>query len=148
MTRADEYGRTEQPVPVAIRWAAVALNVLLLLVEALFLIPRWVGDDEIAMVSLVVGAAAMNLTVFADYYRRGLVGHNRRVRAGDLQPLPVLVRWGTIALNLVALFSQSVLFLPRGVNLQSPAEMLVTALLIGTPVVSLAILLDFNRREL
>lgn len=146
--RGGDQRRDEQPVPIPARWAAVTLNVLLLLVEALFLIPRWVGDDEVVMVSLVVGAAVMNLTIFADYYRRGLLGRDRSVRAGDLQPLPVLVRWGTIALNLMVLFSQSVLFLSRGVNMQAPQEMLVTFLLIGTPVVSLAILLDYNRRGL
>ena len=137
----------ERPLPAAARWLAVGLNVLLLLVEALFLTPRWVGDDEIAMVALTVGAAVVNLTMFVDYYRRGMVGDNRRVRAGDLQPLPTLVRWGAIVLNLVAMFSQLVL-LSRGVNLQSPQEVLVTSLLLGTPVVSLAILLDYNRRGL
>ena len=71
-----------------------------LLFEALYLIPRWVGEDEIAMVSLTFGAAFVNLTMFVDYYRRGLVGQNRSVRAGDLQPIPTLVRWGVIALNL------------------------------------------------
>jgi hypothetical protein len=107
-----------------------------------------VGEDEIAMVSLTVGAAFVNLTMFADYYRRGMVGKNRNVRAGDLQPLPTLVRWGVIALNLFALFSQWVLLLSRGgVNLQSAHEVLVTSLLSGTPVVSLAILLDYNRRR-
>jgi hypothetical protein len=45
------------------------------------------------------------------------------------------------------MFSQLVL-LPRGVNLQAPQEVLVTSLLLGTPVVSLAILLDYNRRGL
>ena len=121
---------------------------LLLLVEALYLIPRWVGEDEIAMVSLTFGAAFVNLAMFVDYYRRGLVGENRRVRAGDLQPLPTLVRWGAIALNLFALFSQWMLLVSRGgVNLQSPHEVLVTSLLSGTPVVSLAILLDYNRRR-
>jgi hypothetical protein len=107
-----------------------------------------VGEDEIAMVSLTVGAAFVNLTMFADYYRRGMVGDNRKVRAGDLQPLPTLVRWGAIALNLLALFSQLVLLVSRGgVNLRSPQEVLVTSLLFGTPVVSLAILLDYNRRR-
>jgi hypothetical protein len=138
----------ERPLPAAAGWLAVGLNVLLLLVEALFLIPRWVGEDEIAMVSLMVGAAFVNLTMFVDYYRRGLVGNNRKVRAGDLQPLPTLVRWGAIALNLLALFSQLVPLLSRGVNLQSPQDVLVTSLLAGTPVVSLAILLDYNRRGL
>ena len=105
----------------------------------------WLGEDEIAMVSLTVGAAFVNLTMFADYYRRGMVGKNRKVRAGDLQPLP---RWYVIALNLFALFSQWVLLLSRGgVNLQSPHEVLVTSLLSGTPVVSLAILLDYDRRR-
>jgi hypothetical protein len=86
--------------------------------------------------------------VLVDYYRRGMVGDNRKVRAGDLQPLPTFVRWGAIALNLLALFSQLVLLLSRGVDLQSPQEVLVTSLLAGTPVVSLAILLDYNRRRL
>jgi len=139
---------SERPFPAAARWLAVGLNVLLLLVEALFLIPRWVGEDEIAMVALVVGAAVVNLTMFVDYYRRGLLGENRRVRAGDLQPLPASVRWGAIALNLVALFNESVLFLSRGINPQAPQEVLVTSLMIGTPVVSLAIMLDYNRRRL
>ena len=139
---------TERPFPAAARWLAVGLNVLLLLVEAIFLIPRCVGEDEIAMVSLTVGAAFVNLTIFVDYYRRGMVGDNRKVRSGDLQPLPTLVRWGVIALNLFALFSQLVLLLSRGgVNLRSPQEVLVTSLLFGTPVVSLAILLDYNRRR-
>ena len=138
----------ERSFPTAARWLAVGLNVLLLLVEALFLVPRWVGEDEIAMVSLTVGAAFVNLTMFVDYYRRGLLGDNRQVRAGGLQPLPTSVRWGAIALNLLALFTQSVLFLSRGVNLQAPQEVLVTSLLVGTPVVSLAILLDYNRRRL
>ena len=86
---------SERQFTAAARWLAVGLNVLVLLVEALFLIPRWVGEDEIAMVSLTVGAAFVNLTMFADYYRRGLVGENRKVRAGDLQPLPTLGRYRT-----------------------------------------------------
>jgi uncharacterized membrane protein len=140
---------TERPFPASARWLAVGLNVLLLLVEALYLIPRWVGEDEIAMVSLTFGAAFVNLAMFADYYRRGLVGENRSVRAGDLQPLPMMVRWGVIALNLFALFSQLMLLVSRGgVNLQSPHEVLVTSLLSVTPVVSLAILLDYNRRRI
>jgi hypothetical protein len=137
----------ERPFPAAARWLAVGLNVLLLLVEGLFLIPRSVGEDEIVMVSLVVGAAVVNLIMFVDYYRRGLLGDNRRVRAGGLQPLPASVRWGAIALNLLALFSEFVL-LSRGVNLRSPQEVLVISLLVGTPVVSLAILFDYNRRGL
>ncbi|HXD18339.1 MAG TPA: hypothetical protein VN654_15105 [Vicinamibacterales bacterium] len=138
----------ERPFPAAARWLAVGLNVLLLLVEVFFLIPRWVGQDEIAMVSLTVGTAFVNLTMFVDYYRRGMVGKNRQVRAGDLQPLPTLIRWGVIALNLFALCSQLVLLLSRGgVNLGSPQEVLVTSLLVGTSVVSLAILLDYNRRR-
>ena len=36
------------------------------------------------MVSLMVGAAFVNLTMLVDYYRRGMVGNNRRVRAGGL----------------------------------------------------------------
>ena len=71
------------------------------------------------MVSLTVATAFVNLTMFVDYYRRGMVGDNRKVRAGGLQPLPTLVRWGAIALNLLALFSLLVI-LSRGVNLQSP----------------------------
>jgi hypothetical protein len=139
---------TERPFPAEARWLAVGLNVLLLLVEGLFLIPRWVGEDEIVMVWLTFGAAFVNLTIFVDYYRRGMVGKNRKVRAGDLQPLPTLVRWGVIALNLFAVFSQLLLLLSRGgVNLQSPQEVLVTSLLLGTPVVSLAVLLDYNRRR-
>ena len=138
----------ERPLPTGARWLAVGLNVLSLLVEALLLIPRWVGEDEIAMVSLMVGTAFVNLTVFVDYYRRGMVGNNRKVRAGGLQPVPTSVRWGAIALNLLALFSQLVPLLSRGVNLQSPQEVLVTSLLAGTLVVSLAILLDYNRRGL
>jgi hypothetical protein len=137
----------ERPFPAAARWLAVGLNVLLLLVEGLFLIPRSVGEDEIVMVSLVVGAAVVNLIMSVDYYRRGLLGDNRRVRAGGLQPLPASVRWGAIALNLLALFSEFVL-LSRGVNLRSPQEVLVISLLVGTPVVSLAILFDYNRRGL
>src|SRR5689334_11295658 len=74
---------TERPFPAQARWLAVGLNVLLLLVEALFLIPRWVGEDEIGMVSLTFGAAFVNLTIFIDYYRRGMVGKNRKVRAGE-----------------------------------------------------------------
>ncbi len=139
---------TERPFPAEARWLAVGLNVLLLLVEALFLIPRWVGEDEIVMVSLTFGAAFVNLTIFVDYYRRGMLGKNRKVRAGDLQALPTLVRWGVIALNLFAAFSQLLLLQSRGgVNLQSPQEVLVTSLLLGTPVVSLAVLLDYNRRR-
>jgi hypothetical protein len=88
------------------------------------------------MVSLMVGAAFVNLTMLVDYYRRGMVGNNRKVRAGGLQPLPTLVRWDAIALSLLAPFSQLVprvrgVFrrmraavhpLSRGVNLRSPRE--------------------------
>jgi len=139
---------TKTPFPTAVRWLAVGLNVLLLVVESVFLIPRWVGEDELAMVSLVVAAAFLNLVMFVDYYRRGMVGANRSVRAGGLQPLPTAVRWVAIALNLLALFSQSVFLLSRGINLESPQEVLVTSLLVGAPVVALAVLLDYNRRGL
>ena len=97
----------------------------------------------------MVGAAVVNLTMFVDYFRRGLLGDNRKVRAGNLQPLPASMRWAAIAMNLLALFSELVLLSSRGgVNLRAPREVLVTSLLVGTPVVSLAILLDYNRRGL
>jgi hypothetical protein len=50
-TESGEEAMTERLVPAEARWLALGLNVLLLLVEALFLIPRWVGEEEIAMVS-------------------------------------------------------------------------------------------------
>jgi hypothetical protein len=34
------------------------------------------------------------------------------------------------------------------VNVRAPQEVLVTSVVVGTPVVSLAILLDYNRRGL
>jgi hypothetical protein len=146
--KGGEEAVSDRPLPAAARWLAAGLNVLLLLVETLFLIPRWVGDDEIVMVSLVVGAGVLNLAMFADYFRRGMLGENRRVRAGDLRPFPAPVRWGAIGMNLGALFSEFLLLSSRGVNLRALQEVLTLSLLVGTPVVSLAILLDYNRRGL
>src|SRR6266850_2102021 len=64
------------------------------------------GGDEIATVSLTVGAAFVNMTMVVDYYRRGMIGDNRKVRTGDLQPasnVGTLERY-RIALKLSALF--------------------------------------------
>jgi len=140
---------SQRPFPAAARWLAAGLNVLLLLVEVVYLIPRWVGDDEIVMVTLTVGAAVVTLAMLVDYLRRGLLGDNRRVMAGDLRPIPIWLRWGAIGLNLLALFSQGVLLSSRGgVNVHALQEVLVTSLLVGTPLVSVTILLDYNRRGL
>jgi hypothetical protein len=144
-----EEAVSDRPFPALARWLAAGLNILLLSVEVGYLIPRWVGDDEIVMVTLTVGAAVVTVALLIDYFRRGLLGDNRRVRAGDLQPIPIWLRWGAISMNLLALFSQGVLLSSRGgVNLRALHEVLVTSLLVGTPVVSLAILLDYNRRGL
>ena len=125
------------------------MNVLLLFVEGVYLIPRWVGDDELVMVSLTIGAAVLTLAILADYFRRGLLGKNRKVRAGDLQPIPGWMRWSAIGMNLLALFSQGLVLSSRGgVNTHALQEVLVTSLLIGTPVASAGILLEYNRRGL
>jgi len=127
-------------------WVAIVLNGILLALEVFILIPRWVGPDEVAMVVLLVGSAGTNLAVLADYYRRGLVGRDRRVRSGSVQPLPIAMRYGVIGLNVATLLSLSILLQQRGVNVTSPQELMVTTLFIGAPLVSLMVLLDYNRR--
>jgi len=145
------------PLPSPLRWLAIGLNALLLLVEVVYLLPRWavtlrvsfVDERELVMVALVIGAAILNLTLFLDYYRRGLVSERRRnVIAGNLRPLPAAMRWGVIALNVLALFSESVLLLDRGINVRAPLELFVVSLMVGAPLLGLAMFLDFNRRGL
>ena len=145
----------ERGIPASLRWLAIGLNALLLALEIGFLLPRWirtlqvsfVDERELVMVALVIGAAMMNLTLFVDYYRRGLVSeHRRNVIAGTLHPFPTAVRWGVIALNVSALFSQTVLLLARGINVRAPMDVFVVSLFIGTLLVSLAVFLDYNRR--
>jgi hypothetical protein len=107
----------------------------------------FVDERELVMVALVIGAALLNLTLFMDYYRRGLVSERRRnVIAGNLRPLPTIVRRGVIGFNVLALFSESVLLLDRGVNVRAPLEMFVVSLMVGAPLFGLAMFLDFNRR--
>jgi hypothetical protein len=49
-------------------------------------------------------------------------------------------------MNLVLLFTEGVLLSARGVNLTNLMEVLVVSLAATTPIVSLAVFLDFNRR--
>ncbi len=146
-TLHDTHAERAQ-TPLSPIWPLIALvlNGLLLTLEVFVLIPRWVGSDEIVMVTLLVGSAFINLVVLVDYYRRGFVGSNRSVRAGDLHPLPAFLRWGVMALNIATLLSLSILFQSRGVNFVSPLELLTTTLFIGAPLVSLMVFLDYNRR--
>jgi hypothetical protein len=49
-------------------------------------------------------------------------------------------------MNVVLLFTEGVLLSARGVNLTNAMELLVVSLGATTPIVSLAVLLDYNRR--
>jgi hypothetical protein len=58
-----------------------------------------------------------------------------------------VVRWLAIALNVALLFSEAVLFFDRGVAM-APLEIALVSLFVATPIVSLAMFLDYNRRRL
>jgi len=107
-----------------------------------------VRQDELVMVSLLAGTPVVNLAMIADYYRRGvLTGIRKRIKGTPL-PLPTAVRWAVIGLNVLLLFSEAVLLLGRGINVGNPIEVALTSLFLATPVVSLAMFLDYNRRGL
>lgn len=151
--RVEEEGLeilvSDRPLPTAVRWTALGFNALLLFAEVGFLLWRWVSDVEVAMVSLLVATPVVNLVMFFDYYRRGLWTQGaQKVAKGDLRPLPTPIRWLAIAFNVLLMFSEAVLLLDRGVNLGNPLELLVTSLMVATPVVSLAMFLDYSRRGL
>jgi hypothetical protein len=135
-------------MPTVVRRTALALNALLLLTEVAFLLPRApVLEDEVAMVSLLVATPVVNLVMFFDYYRRGLwVDGSQRANTGDLRPLPTPARWLTSTFNILLMFTEAVLFFDRGINAGAPLEVFLTTLFVATPVVSLAVLLDYNRR--
>jgi hypothetical protein len=65
---------------------------------------------------------------------------------GDDRPLPTPVRWLAVGMNVVLLFTEGVLLSARGVNLTNPMELLVVSVAATTPIVSLAVFLDYNRR--
>lgn len=60
--------------------------------------------------------------------------------------MPSAMRWMMIGVNVVLLFSEAVVFLDRGVGLV-PMEIALTSLFVATPLVTLAVFLDYNRRE-
>jgi hypothetical protein len=139
----------DPPLPTTVGWLAIGLNVLLFLTEVTYLIPRaGVRDTEVLAVSLLVGTPVVNLVMFLDYYRRGLwMQGSAKAGKGDPRPLPAPVRWLVIAMNVLLLFSETVLFLERGINIRNPLEVLVTSLMVTTTIVSLAMFLDYNRRR-
>jgi len=65
---------------------------------------------------------------------------------GDDRPLPVPARWLAVGMNIVLLFTEGVLLSARGINLTNPMEVLVVTVATATPIVSLAVFLDYNRR--
>ncbi len=139
----------DQSLPTAVGWLAMGLNALLFLTEVTYLIPRaGVRDTEVLAVSLLVGTPLVNLVVFLDYYRRGLwMQGSAKAGKGDPRPLQAPVRWLVIAMNVLLLFSETVMFLEFGINIWNPLEVFVTVLWVTTPVVSLAMFLDYNRRR-
>ena len=140
---------SDRPLPTAVNLVAVGLNALLLLIEATYLLPRApVREDELVMVSLLVGTPVVNLAMIVDYYRRGVLKGVRNRAKGNPLPLPTPVRWTVIGLNVLLLFSEAVLLLGRGINVGNPIEVAVTSLMLATPVMSLAMFLDYNRRGL
>jgi hypothetical protein len=148
-TEDGEEAVSDRPLPTAVNLVAVGLNALLLLIEATYLLPRApVRQDELVMVLLLVGTPVVNLAMIFDYYRRGaLTGVRNRVKGNPL-PLPTPVRWTLIGLNALLLFSEAVVLLGRGINVGNPIEVALTSLFLGTPVASLAMFLDYNRRGL
>jgi len=64
--------RADGSVPPSLEWLAVGLNIALLCTEGL-LLTRWgVTQDEIVVVSMLVATPIFNLSLFADYHRRGM----------------------------------------------------------------------------
>ncbi len=138
----------ERPLPTAVRRSAILLNTVLFLTETLYLIPRaGVRDTELLAVCLLVATPVVNLVMFVDYHRRGLVTAGRSGMRGDPRSIPAPARWLVVGMNVLLLFSLTVLWLERGINVWN-MELLVAALWAATPVVSLAAFLDYNRRGL
>jgi hypothetical protein len=65
---------SERPLPPAIGWLAIILNVGVLCAEAGLFISRGLIalPEEVVMVSLLIGTPIFNLALFLDYRRRGL----------------------------------------------------------------------------
>jgi hypothetical protein len=69
-----------------------------------------------------------------------------RVVKGDERPLPRPLKWLAVGMNVLLLFTEGVLLSARGVAMANPNEVVVVILAVTTPIVSLAVFLDYNRR--
>ncbi|MEQ1759274.1 MAG: hypothetical protein ABL986_13205 [Vicinamibacterales bacterium] len=140
----------DQRLPIWLQSTALILNVALIVLELGYLVPRWVGPNEVAVVSFLVAAPILNLAMFADYHRRGLFlplrGASWKER-GDSRPLPTPLRWLVCAFNILLLFNEALIYLEWGGIAQGLLQWSIASLHILTPIVSLTVFLDYNRRR-
>ncbi len=141
---------SDQPFPIWLQRTALVLNAALVVLELGYLVPRWVGPNEVAVVSFLVATPILNLVMLADYHRRGLFLASRTgvwAQKGDSRPLPIGLRWLVCGFNILLLFNEVLIYLEWGGIAEGLLQWSIASVHILTPVLSLAIFLDYNRRR-